>query len=46
MVEYEDAVAAMEAVLLIHADGGIDWQHFSVDKESDSTSVSAAEPEF
>ena len=47
MVEYEVMqLPVMEAVLLIHADAGVDWQHFSVDKEPDSTSVSAMSQGF
>ena len=47
MVEYEVMqLPVVEAVLLVHVDGGLDWSHFSLNKDPDSTVVSTADRRF
>ena len=47
MLEYElMQLPVVESVLLINIDAGVDWSHFSFDKEPDSTSVSTVNRRF
>ena len=47
LLEYEVMqLPIMDAVLLIHADAGMDWSHFDVTKEPDSTLINTTDRRF
>ena len=47
MVEYEVMqLPVVESVLLIHVDAGVDWSHFTLNRDPDSASVSTMNKNF